>query len=73
MYLNKDENVACKNREGHKVLYKYNAIVLLQIYETELLFKLYDQMGHQGIDKVYQRILKRFKCPEMKKACKKKG
>ena len=25
-------------------------------------------MGHQGIDKVYQRILKQFEWPEMKKA-----
>ena len=28
-------------------------------------------MGHQGIDKVYQRILKRFEWPGMKKACEK--
>ena len=26
-------------------------------------------MGHQGIDKVYQRILERFEWPGMKKAC----
>ena len=26
-------------------------------------------MGHQGIDKVYQRILKRFEWPGMNKAC----
>ena len=29
-------------------------------------------MGHQGIDKVYQRILKRFEWPGMNKACEKK-
>ena len=28
-------------------------------------------MGHQGIDKVYLRILKRFEWPGMKKACEK--
>ena len=28
-------------------------------------------MSHQGIDKVYQRILKRFEWPGMKKACEK--
>ena len=28
-------------------------------------------MGHQGINKVYQRILKRFEWPGMKKACEK--
>ena len=59
--------MACKRREEDKVLYKYNAIVLPQLYQTELLFRSHDQMGHQGIDKVYQRILKRFEWPGMKK------
>ena len=71
LYLNKDGIVACKRRDEDKVLYKYNAIVLPQLYQTELLFRLHDQMGHQGIDKVYQRILKRFEWPGMKKACEK--
>ena len=71
LYLNKDGIVACKKREEDKVLYKYNAIVLPQLYQTELLFRSHDQMGHQGIDKVYQRILKRFELPGMKKACEK--
>ena len=60
LYLNKDGIVACKRRDEDKVLYKYNAIVLPQLYQTELLFRSHDQMGHQGIEKVYQRILKRF-------------
>ena len=63
LYLNKDGIVACRRREEDKVLYKYNAIVLPQLYQTELLFRSHDQMGHQGIDKVYQRILKRFEWP----------
>ena len=68
LYLNKDGGiVACKRREEDKVLYKYNAIVLPQLYQTELLFRSHDQMGHQGIDKVYQRILKRFEWPGMKR------
>ena len=71
LYLNKDGIVACKRREEDKVLYKYNAIVLPQLYQTELFFRSHDQMGHQGIDKVYQRILKRFEWPGMKKACEK--
>ena len=71
LYLNKDGIMACKRREEDKVLYKYNAIVLPQLYQTELLFRSHDQMGHQGIDKVYQRILKRFEWPGMKKACEK--
>ena len=71
LYLNKDGVVACKRREEDRVLYKCNAIVLPQLYQTELLFRSHDQMGHQGIDKVYQRILKRFEWPGMKKACEK--
>ena len=71
LYLNKDWIVACKRRDEDNVLYKYNAIVLPQLYQTELLFRSHDQMGHQGIDKVYQRILKRFEWPGMKKACEK--
>ena len=69
LYLNKDGIVACKRREEDRVL--YNAIVLPQLYQTELLFRSHDQMGHQGIDKVYQRILKRFEWPGMKKTCEK--
>ena len=71
LYLNKDGIVACRRREEDKVLYKYNAIVLSQLYQTEFLFRSQDQMGHQGIDKVCQRILKRFELPGMKKACEK--
>ena len=71
LYLNKDGIVACKRKDVDKVLYKYNAIVLPQLHQTELLFRSHDQMGHQGIDKVYQRILKRFEWPGMKKACEK--
>ena len=71
LYLNKDGIVACKRRKEDRVLYKYNAIVLAQLYQTELLFRSHDQIGHQEIDEVYQRILKRFGWPGMKKACEK--
>ena len=71
LFLNKDRIMACKRREEDKVLYKYNGIMLPQLYQTELLFRSHNQMGHQGIDKVYQRILKRFEWPGMKKACEK--
>ena len=71
LYPNKDGIVACKRREEDKFLYKYSAIVLQQLYQTELLFMSHDQMGHQGNDKVYQRILKRFEWPGMKKVCEK--
>ena len=71
LYLNMDGIVSCKRREEDKVLYKYNAIVLPQLYQKKFLFRSHDQMYHQGIDKVYQRNLKRFEWPAMEKACKK--
>ena len=71
LYLNKDGIVACKRKEEDKVLYKYNSIVLPQLYQTELLFRSHDQMGHQGLDKVYNRIQKRFEWPGLKKTCEK--
>ena len=52
LYLNKEGIVACKRKEEDKVLFKYNPIVLPQLYHTELLFRSHDQMGHQGVDKV---------------------
>ena len=58
LYLNKDWIVACKREEEDKVLYKYISIVLPQFYQTELLFRSHDKMGHQGVDKVYNRIQK---------------
>ena len=58
LYLNKDGIVACKRKEEDKVLYKYNSIVLPQLYQTELLFRSHDQMGHQGVDKVYKQDTK---------------
>ena len=71
LYLNKGGIVACKRKEEDKVLYKYNSIVLPQLYQTELLFRSHDQMGRQGVDKVYNRIQKRFEWPGLKKACEK--
>ena len=71
LYLNKDGIVACERKEEDKVLYKYNSIVLPQLYQTKLLFRSHDQTGHQGVDKVYNRIQKRFEWPGLKKACEK--
>ena len=44
--------VACRRKDEEKVLHKHNLIILPQLYQTEVLFRLHDQMGHQGIDKV---------------------
>ena len=71
LYLNKDGIVACNRKEEDKGLYKNNSIVLPQLYQTELLLRSHDQMGHQGVDEVYNRIQKRFEWPGLKKACEK--
>ena len=71
LYLKKDGIFACKNKEEYKVLYKYNSIELPQLHQTELLFRSHDQMGHQGVDKVCNRIKKRFEWPGLKKDCEK--
>ena len=60
LYLNKDGIAACKRKKEDKILYKYNSIVLPQLYQTELLFRSHDLMGHQIMDKVDNRIQKRF-------------
>ena len=49
-YLNKDEIVVCKRKGEYKVFYKYNSMVLPQLYQTEILFRSRDQMRHQGME-----------------------
>ena len=61
--------VACKRKDEEKILHKHNLTILPQLYQTEVLFRSHDQMGHQGIDKVQQRILHRFDWPGLRKAC----
>ena len=69
LYHTADGVVACKRKDEEKVLHKHNLIILPQLYQTEVLFRSHDQMGHQGIDKVQQRILHRFDWPGLRKAC----
>ena len=69
LYRTADGAVACKRKDEEKILHKHNLIVLPQLYRTEVLFRSHDQMGHQGIDKVQQRILHRFDWPGLRKAC----
>ena len=45
--------------------------MLPQLYQIELRFRSHDPMCHQGVDKVYNRIQKRFVWPGLKKACEK--
>ena len=68
LYHTADGVVACKRKDEEKILHKHNLIILPQLYQTEVLFRSHDQMGHQGIDKVQQRILQRFDWPGLRKA-----
>ena len=68
LYHTADGVVACKRRDDEKMLYKNNLNILPQLYQKEMLFRLHEQMGHQGIDKVQQRILNRFDWPGVRKA-----
>ena len=61
--------VACRRKHEEKILHKHNFIILPQLYQTEVLFRSHDQMGHQGIHKVQQKILHRFDWPGLRKAC----
>ena len=71
LYHTGDGVVACKRKDEEKILHKHSLIILPQLYLTEVLFRSHDQMGHQGIDKVQQRILHRFDCPGLREACEK--
>ena len=71
-YLNKEGIVACERKEEDKILYRNNSIVHPQLYQNELIFRSHDQMDHQGVDKVYNRIQKRLELPGLKKACEKR-
>ena len=52
LYHTADGVVACKRKDEEKILHRHNLIILPQLYQTEVLFRSHDQMGHQGIDKV---------------------
>ena len=69
LYHTADGVVASQRKDEEKILHKHNLIILPELYQMEVLFRSHDQMGHQGIDKVQQRILHRFDWPGLRKAC----
>ena len=69
LYHTADGVVAWKRKDEEKILHKHNFIILPQLYQTDVLFRSHDQMGHQGIDKVQHRILHRFDWPGLRKSC----
>ena len=69
LYHTADGVVACRRKDAEKIRRKHNLIILPQLYQIEVLFRSHDQLGHQGIDKVQQRILHKFDWPGLRKAC----
>ena len=69
LYHTADGVVACRRKDEEKILHRHNLIILPQLYQMEVLLRSHDQMGHQRIDKVQQRILHRFDWPGLRKAC----
>ena len=69
LYHSADGVVACRRKDEEKILHKHNLIILPQLYQTEVLFRSHDQMGHHEIDKVQKRVLHRFDWPGLRNAC----
>ena len=46
LYHTADGVVAYKRKDEEKILHKHNLIILPQLYQTEVLFRSHDQMGH---------------------------
>ena len=69
LYHTADGVVACMRKDEEKILHKHNLIILPKLYQTEVLVRSHDQMGHHGINKVEQSILHRFEWPGLRKAC----
>ena len=69
LYQTVDGVVECRKKDEQKILHKHNLIILPQLYQTEILFRSHDQMGHPGVCKLHQRILYRFDWPGLRKAC----
>ena len=69
LYHTADGVVACRRKDEEKKLHMHNLIIIPQLYQTEVLFRSHDQMGHQGIEKIQQRIKHRFDWPGLRKAC----
>ena len=45
-YHTADGVVACKRKDEEKILHKHKLIILPQLYQTQVLFRSHDQMGH---------------------------
>ena len=69
LYHTADGVVACERKDEEKILLKHNLIILPQLYQAKVVFRSHEQMGHQGIEKVQQRLLHRFDWPGLRKAC----
>ena len=71
LVLNEEDVLFYKRTCEEKVSFDYDAIVLPQLYQAEVIFRAHDQEAHQGVNKVTARIQHRFIWPGMHSAIKK--
>ena len=71
LVLNEHDILIYRRTSEEKVSFDYDAIVLPQLYQAEVIFRALDQEAHQGVNKVKTRIQQRFICPGMHSAIKK--
>ena len=53
--------------------YRHDLIILAQVYQTEVLFRSHDQMGHQGINKVTTKNITQVRSARVEKGSRKVG
>ena len=63
IYLNDQGVLCCRRKNSERNLYANDRIVLPQLYQAEVMRLAHHDMGHQGIQKVSQRVLQRFEWP----------
>ena len=69
--LNEQDILIYRRTSEEKVSFDYDAIVLPQLYQAEVIFRAHEQEAHQGVKKVTARIQQRFIWPGMHSAIKK--
>ena len=71
LVLNEQDILIYRRTSEEKIGFDYDAIVLPQLYQAEVIFKTHDQEAHQGVNKVTARIQQRFIWPGMHSTIKK--
>ena len=71
LVINEQDILVYKSTPEERVSFDYDAIVLPQLDQAEVVFRAYDQGAHHGVNKVTARVQQRFIWPVMHSAIKK--